>query len=67
MVGDLIPKDNEVWMFYLKLRQIIDIITAPKLLRSHSILLDELVKDYDTLYWDFGWFVFVQFQSKIQK
>ncbi|XP_057327691.1 uncharacterized protein LOC130669045 [Microplitis mediator] len=53
MIGDLIPRNNSVWKLYLKLRQIVDIITAPKLLRDHAIVLDDLVKEYNTLYIEF--------------
>lgn len=28
MVGDLIPEDNEVWQFYLKLVELIDLVTS---------------------------------------
>lgn len=53
IVGDLIPEGNEVWKFYLKLRQIVDVVTAPKLLHDHSNVLNDLVKNYNPLYIEF--------------
>lgn len=50
MVGDLIPRENEAWGLYLKLRQIVDIVTAPRLLRSDAYCLKDLIHEHHALY-----------------
>ncbi|XP_043485169.1 uncharacterized protein LOC122513007 [Leptopilina heterotoma] len=50
MLGDLIPRENESWNLYLKLRQIVDIVTAPRLLRSNTFRLKELIEEHHLLY-----------------
>lgn len=51
IVGDLIvDKSNESWKLYQHLRQIIDIVTSPRILRSDASELATLIKDLNTLY-----------------
>ena len=39
MIGDLIPDDDEYWQLYKYLRQIIDIVTSPRIIRSDAKIL----------------------------
>lgn len=50
MVGDVIPRNIKCWKLYLKLRSIIDIITAPTLSFNHAVLLDTLISEHHMLY-----------------
>lgn len=50
MIGDLVPRTNKAWKLYLKLRQIIAIITSPRLLRSYSKILENLIAEHNSLY-----------------
>lgn len=53
MIGDLVPRTNEVWKLYLKLREIIDLITAPRVLPSYAILLENKISEHHSLYMKF--------------
>ncbi|KAJ8686086.1 hypothetical protein QAD02_021880 [Eretmocerus hayati] len=50
IIGDLVPEDNENWQLYLKLRQIIDIVTAPSATRYDAIKLKQVVSEHNALY-----------------
>lgn len=39
LVGHVVPKDNEVWMFYLKIRKVMAIAMAPRTRPDHVALL----------------------------
>lgn len=46
VLGDIVPVDDEVWLFYLKLREIMDIIFAPMLSVDELRLLEVLISEY---------------------
>ncbi|KAJ8681983.1 hypothetical protein QAD02_017775 [Eretmocerus hayati] len=50
IIGDLIPEDNKYWQIYLKLRQMIDIVTAPKVTPWDAEKLADLVSDHNFMY-----------------
>ncbi|KAJ8684955.1 hypothetical protein QAD02_020748 [Eretmocerus hayati] len=50
IIGDLVPEDNENWKLYLKLRQIVDIVTAPSFTQYDSTRLEYLVSKHNELY-----------------
>ena len=50
MAGDLIPEDDERWELYTSLRRIIDIISSPKITKSHIHLLEYYITEHLTLY-----------------
>jgi hypothetical protein len=46
LIGDIVPVDDRVWCFYLKLREIMDIIFAPVLCVGELRLLEVLIAEY---------------------
>uniref|UniRef100_A0ABD2WU06 Uncharacterized protein n=1 Tax=Trichogramma kaykai TaxID=54128 RepID=A0ABD2WU06_9HYME len=50
MVGSKIPEDNETWKLYLKLREIVCIITAPVITESHILQLEDAIAEHHSLY-----------------
>lgn len=46
MIGDLVPKDDDYWLLYIKLKSIVDIVTAPyvniRSLNYLAILISEM-------------------------
>lgn len=52
MVGDVVPEDNEYWLLYVKLRQILHILISPILLESHLLELESLIEEHHQLYLD---------------
>lgn len=50
MVGHMVPEDNEAWILYIKLREIVDIINSPKITRSHLLQLDVLIEEHHKMY-----------------
>ncbi|XP_067645288.1 uncharacterized protein [Eurosta solidaginis] len=44
MIGDLIPRDNEHWKFFLILTQIIEYILKPQIATEELVVLEELIK-----------------------
>ena len=50
MVGDYVPPDNEAWKLYIKLRSIIDIITAPEITTADLTNLELLIEQHHELY-----------------
>ena len=52
MVGDLVPRKNIVWILYLKLRQITEIIQSPKMRHTDPALLKQLLTEHHTMYLD---------------
>lgn len=45
-VGDLVPLDDDVWSFYMKLRCIMDLILAPSILESEVEQLSVMITEY---------------------
>jgi hypothetical protein len=52
MVGDLVPHDCEVWLYYITLRNLVDTILSKQLSKQHALYLRELVHEHHTLYKD---------------
>lgn len=50
LVGHMVSEDNEAWILYIKLREIIDIINSLKILRSHLLQLEVLLEGHYKLY-----------------
>lgn len=50
IVGDVVPEGDDVWQFYLVLRQILDIILASSITDSELKLLKLLVTEHHQLY-----------------
>jgi len=50
MVGDVIPQDDEVWNFYLVLRQIFDLVLAHSITLGELRLLQTLIAEHHELY-----------------
>lgn len=46
MIGHWIPWDNENWLSYLLLLEIVDILLAPDVTAEHISLLSVLVQDH---------------------
>jgi hypothetical protein len=45
-IGPLIPRNSEMWLLYLQLRQILDIIFSPRVLLQDIELLQGLIAEY---------------------
>lgn len=45
-VGHLVPAENKYWLFYLRLRQILDVLFAHDILKSETELLSVLISEY---------------------
>ncbi|XP_050535222.1 uncharacterized protein LOC126902220 [Daktulosphaira vitifoliae] len=50
MVGDLVPEDDEVWLFYLNFLKIIDILLSYSFSESKISLLTDLIKQHHENY-----------------
>lgn len=50
MIGEYIPEDNELWKLYIKLREIVNIITSPDIMNSHLLQLQILIEEHHKLY-----------------
>ena len=50
MVGDLIPENDEYWILYKHLWQIIDIMIAPKFIKDDMKILENLIQKHNALY-----------------
>ena len=50
MIGDLVPRDNECWQLFIKLREIISIIMKPRITLSDAYILETLVQEHNLLY-----------------
>ena len=53
-VGDLIPRDDEYWQLYSYLRQLIDILTSPRMIRQDAKILSETIENLNSLYQRLG-------------
>lgn len=50
LVGDLIPENDTVWPLYLKMREIMDLILAPRLQRETCNLFRVLVSEFHMMF-----------------
>jgi hypothetical protein len=53
MIGEYIPEDDEVWIFFLDLLKILDIVMEPCVTESNLIYLDSLVFAHHSFYVNF--------------
>ena len=49
IIEDLIPKDDQSWQVYKYLRQILDIVTSPQIVRSDANVLKNLIQKHNEL------------------
>jgi len=50
IIGDLVPRDTEVWRLYILLRKIVDLYCARQIQPECSVLLNSLVAEHNSLY-----------------
>lgn len=50
MIGHLIPRNLNVWQLWIKLREIIEIVTAPRLHFSEYVRLKVVIEEHNHLY-----------------
>lgn len=50
LIGDFVPKDNDVWEFYISLRQILDIVTSDYIQLDSCQLLTTLISEHNSMY-----------------
>lgn len=50
IIGHLIPSNNECWQLYKFLRQILDIVTSSRIIRSDAKTLKLLIEQHNRLY-----------------
>lgn len=50
MIGDLVPEEEEVWQLYIRLIQILDIVTAPFVSTDLITYLTTLIAEHHELY-----------------
>ena len=53
IIGDEVPRDDEVWNLYIKLREIINILTSPIMRRSYISQLETIIFEHNQLYMNF--------------
>ena len=46
IVGDLVPEDDERWLLFLKLMDIVAILFSPKIVEDDAAYLSALIKDH---------------------
>lgn len=52
LVGDRVPEDDPVWAIYIKLREIVDYVTSPRLVRGYYATFERLTADFLEMYKD---------------
>lgn len=50
IVGDLIPEDDDVWIFYLDLYEIVDLVNSEVISEDHVQYLRSLIKSHNQAY-----------------
>lgn len=50
MIGEYVPENNEYWLLYIKLREIVSIVTSPNVTHSHLLQLKIFIVEHHTLY-----------------
>lgn len=50
IVGDLVPKENLTWSFYLVLLEITDLLTSLKITKQSLTLLKTLIEEHNSMY-----------------
>lgn len=50
IIGDLVPEEEEIWQLYIRLLNILEIITAPFVDRNLTIYLKILIAEHHELY-----------------
>ena len=56
LIGEHVPEDDENWMLFLQLMEIVDILFAPRVTEDHAVYLSTLISEhhieFQTLYPD---------------
>lgn len=56
IIGDCIPDDDDYWLLFLQMMEIVDLLFSPKLTQDHAAYLSALISDhhhdFSTLYSD---------------
>ena len=59
IIGDFVPDDDEHWLLFLQMMDIVDLLFAPKLTEDHVAYVSALINDHHygfcRLYPDQGW------------
>lgn len=50
IIGELVPRNNEVFLFYILLRKIVDLCCTRKIQPECNVLLNSLVAEHNRLY-----------------
>ena len=50
VMADLIPETDEHWQVYKYLRQILDIVISPRIIRNDAKVLQTLIEQHNSLY-----------------
>lgn len=46
IIGDYVPDDDEHWLLFLCLMEVVDLLFAPKLTKDHVAYLSTLISDH---------------------
>ena len=46
IIGDHVPEDNEHWLLFLQLMEIVDLLFSPALTQDHAVYLSSLISDH---------------------
>ena len=46
LVADYVPDDDEHWLLYLQMMEIVDLLFSPKLTADHAAYLSALISDH---------------------
>ena len=65
IVGELVPQDSEIWTLYIKLREIISIITSPEITNEDLTQLHILITEHHDIYTKYFGHLKFKFHSMI--
>lgn len=46
IIGENVPEDDEYWMLFLRLMEIVDILFAPSTSEDYAVYVDTLIHDH---------------------
>ena len=46
LIADYVPDDDEHWLLYLQMMEIVDLLFSPKLTADHAAYLSALINDH---------------------
>lgn len=50
LIGDMVPRDDEYWKLFLKLRELLDVVLSPSLSYQQPASLKVLVEEFNLMY-----------------